>query len=106
METPAELELETEPMWRNVTHWLALRFKFSYISYASQVHLPRNSTTHGGQCRRSTCLGMVPLMVDSALLHQLVIKKMPPHMPTGQSDDGNSSVEGPCYEVCQVDNHV
>lgn len=56
---------------------------------------------------RPTCEGMALPAVAWALRHPLTIKKMPPPIPTGQSDGGNSLTaifsSWICLGLCQVD---
>lgn len=55
---------------------------------------------------RSTCPWVTPPTVNLAFPHQLLIKKIPTDMPTGQFNPVSSSGEGPSSQVCQGDSKI
>lgn len=65
-------------------YWLAPRLEFSFLSNTFQAYLPRKGTTHINQ----------------------QLRKSFTNMATGQSDQGNSSVEVPSSEMTQALGHV
>ena len=82
----SKLELKQKP-WRNTAYWFVPQGLFVLFSYITQDHRTRAHTTYTTIC--------------CSLPHQSWIKKMP-HMPTGQSDGGNSSTEVPSSQVILV----
>lgn len=79
---------DTENM-EGAAYWLVLLLMLSLLSYTDLVHLPRGEATPSG-------LGpsISISFLDNA--HQT--------LPTGNSDEGSSSVEVLCSQLCQVDN--
>lgn len=74
---------------KNTTYCLVLSSIFSYISYTTRDHLPRDDLTRSGP--------------EPSNANQQS-RQSPMYTPTGQADGGNSSTEGPSSQVCQLDN--
>lgn len=60
---------------------------FSLLSYTAQNHVPRSSSTAHSELRPPTWI---------------INQENAPHLPTGQSNGGNSSTEGPYSQMMQV----
>lgn len=83
-----EAKVDPEPM-EDAAYWLASRLMISLVLHT-----------------RSSCPWATLPTVNLAFPHQLLVKKIPTDMPTGQFNPVSSSGEGPSSRVCQGDSKI